>query len=323
MKKETVIFVFIVFMSTQEAHGDEIYERAEQLIYPSGRRRNKDDNEQFLPSLNKQKPKRKSFVTPRGNNDYNRNEGDGIPDGSYFKYESTHGKAKQQLELLYNYHYLFIFIYRYRRNQKKQMISRMNHLKRLQEHAIKCTEKQTRIIGRQLEFKEERLMTERDRREFRRKEQEKLDKRGAYLRELRMKCHNDLINLMKEEQERRAKEESEEKRRREEELKRLREMEIERCRKLNLKRRFEHRQRMVTIHTLKEKEIEMIRNERIEDTNRKLKESERLADEIKLMKENIKELDNELDEITLLGVNTVNGGKELLENATLEVEENM
>lgn len=88
-------------MSTQEAHGDEIYERAEQLIYPSGKRRNKDDNDLFLPSLNKPKPKRKSFVTPRGDNDYNRNEGDGIPDGSYFEYESTHGKAKQQLELLY------------------------------------------------------------------------------------------------------------------------------------------------------------------------------------------------------------------------------
>lgn len=202
------------------------------------------------------------------------------------------------------------------------MISRINHLKRLQEHAIKCTEKQARIIGRQLDFKEERLVTERDRREFRRKEKEKLDKRGAYLRELRMRCHNDLINMMKEEQERRAKEEAEEKRRREEELKRLRQNEIERCRKLNLKRRFEHRQRMVTITTLKEKEIEAIRNQRIEETNQKLKESERLANEINRMKEEIKELDNQLDEITLLGVNTVEGGKQLLANASLEVEEN-
>lgn len=89
-------------MSTQEAHGGEIYERAEQLIYPSGRRRNNDDNNQLLPLLNKPKPKRKSFVTPRGEDLSSSSKDAGIPDGSYFEYESEHGKAKQQLELLYN-----------------------------------------------------------------------------------------------------------------------------------------------------------------------------------------------------------------------------
>lgn len=74
------------------------------------------------------------------------------------------------------------------------------------------------------------------------------------------------------------------------------------------------------IQSYKEYEIERVKQLRYEETQNNIKKARKTAKEVEMLQQQADMLENQLDDLTLLSVNYINKGQELLSSARLENE---